>query len=102
MKLDIAIIGMACRFSGSLDYHAFRDNLSNKANSIQEITARYWDIEKYYSPDSNEPNKSISKHGGLLENIDEFDNVFFNISPREAQVMDPQQRLLLEETWHCV
>ena len=38
----------------------------------------------------------------MLDNIAQFDNQFFNISPREAQVMDPQQRLLLEETWHCI
>lgn len=99
---DIAIIGMACRFPGAKDYHQFWDNLKAGKNSIQEITPDRWDVSKYYSPDRSMPNKSISKWGGLLDQVDSFDASFFNISPREAVAMDPQQRLLLEETWRCI
>lgn len=99
---DIAIIGMACRFPGADNYHQFWYNLEHGINSIREITPDRWDTNQYYSPDINEPNKSISKWCGLIDDIDKFDNTFFNISPREAKNMDPQQRLLLEETWHCI
>jgi acyl transferase domain-containing protein len=99
---DIAIIGMACRFPGANNYNEFWKNLKNGVNSIKEIPPERWDINKYYSPDINEPNKSISKWCGLVDDIDKFDNKFFNISPREAEHMDPQQKLLLEETWHCI
>ncbi len=101
-KQDIAIIGMACRFPGAKDYHAFWNNLINGVNSIREIPPERWDISTYYSPNKNKPNRSISKWCGLLDNIDQFDHRFFSISPREAKSMDPQQRLLLEETWHCI
>ncbi|MGA1790296.1 MAG: thioester reductase domain-containing protein [bacterium] len=99
---DIAIIGMACRFPDAKDYRQFGYNLMQGINSIKEIPSSRWDINKYYSPNFDEPNKSISKWCGLIEDIDQFDNKFFNISPREANNMDPQQRLLLEETWHCI
>ncbi len=99
---EIAIIGMACRFPGAGDYNAFWDNLINGVNSIREIPPERWDISTHYSPDFDEPNKSISKWCGLLDGIDQFDHRFFSISPREAKSMDPQQRLLLEETWRCI
>jgi acyl transferase domain-containing protein len=99
---DIAIIGIACRFPDASDYLTFWKNLINNKNSISEITKDRWDIKQYYSTDPHQPNKSISKWGGLINNIDCFDAPFFNISPYEAIIMDPQQRLLLEETWHCI
>ena len=82
--------------------YQFWDNLAAGVNSVREITPDRWDINTFYSNDRNAPNKSISKWGGLLDQIDSFDAPFFHISPREAVAMDPQQRLLLEETWHCI
>jgi len=99
---DIAIIGMACRFPGADNYNEFWENLKNGVSSIKEIPPERWDINKYFSPDINEPNRSISKWCGLVDNFDRFDNEFFNISPRETELTDPQQRLLLEEAWHCM
>ena len=39
---------------------------------------------------------------GLLETADEFDPLFFNISPAEAMQMDPQQRLFLQCAWLAI
>ena len=43
--------------------------------------------EKYY------------KYGGFIPDIDKFDPLFFNISPRDAAFMDPQERLFLQSAW---
>ncbi|MBU8854956.1 SDR family NAD(P)-dependent oxidoreductase [Bacillus sp. FJAT-26377] len=102
MEDDIAVVGMACRFPDANNYNEYWNNLCKGLNSIREIPLSRWDISKYYSKEINEPHKSISKWCGLIEDIDYFDNEFFNISPREALNMDPQQRLLLEETLHCI
>ena len=99
---DIAIIGMACKFPGATNYQEFWQNLEEGINSISEIPSQRWEIENFYSPKPKEQNKSISKWGGFIEGIDQFDAQFFGISPREAQRMDPQQRLMLELTWSCL
>nr|AVI26422.1 polyketide synthase [Candidatus Entotheonella serta] len=99
---DIAVIGVGALFPGASHHDLFWENLIAGIDSIQEIPISRWDIDAYYSPDFSEPGKSISKWGGLIQGIDQFDHQFFNISPREARNMDPQQRLLLQEAWHCV
>jgi polyketide synthase PksN len=101
-KNDIAVVGMACRFPGANNYGEYWHLLLNGVNAIKEIPPSRWDVNEFYSPDIDAPNKSISKWCGLVDGIDKFDNRFFNISPREAKSMDPQQRLLLEEAWHCI
>ncbi|MDJ0713584.1 MAG: alpha/beta fold hydrolase [Prochloraceae cyanobacterium] len=99
---SIAIVGMACRFPGANNYQQFWQNLKEEINSISEIPCERWEVEKYYSSNPEEQNKSISKWGGFIEGIDQFDAKFFGISPREAQRMDPQQRLMLELSWSCL
>ncbi len=75
---------MACRFPGAKDYNQFWGNLAAGVNSVREITPDRWDVNTFYSNDRNAPNKSISKWGGLLDQIDSFDAPFFHILPREA------------------
>jgi len=40
--------------------------------------------------------------GGFLDDIDKFDPLFFNISPREAAIIDPQERMFLEVAWESI
>ncbi|MCY1022598.1 SDR family NAD(P)-dependent oxidoreductase [Pyxidicoccus sp. MSG2] len=99
---DAAVVGLACRFPSADDSAGFWRNLASGLNSVTEVPADRWDVERWYSPDIGAPNRSTSRWGAFLRGFDRFDHAFFNVSPREARGMDPQQRLLLEETWHCL
>ena len=98
----IAIIGIACRFPEANDHNQFWQNLEQGINSISEVHSQRWEVDKYYSDTPETPNKTISKWGGLIEGVDQFDAQFFGISPREATRIDPQQRIMLELSWSCI
>lgn len=99
----IAIIGIGCRFPGSLNSAGeFWNFLLRGGDAVVEIPPDRWNIRRFYDPVPGLPGKSMARHGGFLEGIDLFDPQFFGISPREAPYIDPQQRLLLETAWEAI
>ena len=101
-KDPIAIIGMGCRFPGAGSPSQFWNNLTKGVDSVTEVPDDRWAIDDLYHADPDIPGKMNTKWGGFLENIDQFDPPFFEISPKEARNMDPQQRLLLEVVWEAL
>ena len=95
----IAIIGFSGRFPGAKDMTEFWENLSLGKSTVTEIPPDRWSIDGFYDSDIHKPNRSNSKWGGFVSDIDKFDPLFFGITPLEAESMDPQQRLFLEECW---
>ena len=99
----LAIVGIGCRLPGnSNDPESFWDLLIRGESAIREVPPDRWDIQRYYHPDVAVPIKMITKWGGFVEDVDQFDASFFGISPREAQRIDPQQRWLLEVAWEAL
>jgi acyl transferase domain-containing protein len=100
---SIAIVGIGCRLpGGGNDPDSFWDFLREGNDAITEVPLNRWDLNAFYDSDPDIPNKTYSRHGAFLENIDLFDPEFFGIAPREALSMDPQQRLLLEVAWESL
>jgi polyketide synthase PksN len=95
----IAIIGLSGRYPGADTLEEFWENLKGGVDSITEIPKDRWAIEGFYAADKEELGKSYSKWGGFIKDVDKFDPLFFNISPREAEAMDPQERLFLQMVW---
>ncbi|MEO8400725.1 MAG: SDR family NAD(P)-dependent oxidoreductase [Gammaproteobacteria bacterium] len=101
-NIDIAIIGMSGRFPDANNVDEFWENLAKGVVSIREIPEDRWDVNEYYDSNPIAKNKTYCRVGAFLKDVDRFDTIFFNISPKEAEVMDPQQRLFLEETWKAI
>ena len=98
----IAIIGMSGRLPGSPDLTAFWQHLAAGHDLVSEIPGERWDWRSYDGDPFVEANKTKSRWGGFIADVDKFDAGFFKISPHEAALMDPQQRLWLETVWHCI
>lgn len=99
---DIAIIGINAYLPQSYTMQDFWENMVSGNSCITEVPKNRWDTDAFYNPNSNEAGKSHCKWGGFLENVESFDNSFFGISPKEAEVMDPQQRLFLQVVWGMI
>jgi len=99
----IAIIGMGCRFPQGADSpEAYWELLRNGINTVAQVPAERWDIDRYYDPDPDAPGQMYTRYGSFIEDVDRFDAHFFGISAREAAELDPQQRLLLEISWSAL
>jgi malonyl CoA-acyl carrier protein transacylase len=101
-SIDIAIIGISCRYPGANNWREFWENLKNGVDSVTEAPPGRWEEKNWYHPDPEHPGTSYSKYAGFLDEIDKFDPLFFKISPEEAQFVEPQQRIFLEEAYHAI
>ena len=100
--LDIAIVGLSGRYPKAKTVAEYWANLIQGVDCITEIPLERWDWRDYFDSHKGREGKSYSKWGGFLEGVDRFDPLFFNISPREAQLMDPQERLFLQCAYSAI
>ena len=96
---DIAIIGLDGRYPMARNLDEFWDNLLGGRDCITEVPGDRWNHAGLFAPDREREDKVYSKWGGFLDDVDRFEPLFFNISPREAENIDPQERLFLETAW---
>ncbi|CAH9066961.1 hypothetical protein PSECIP111854_03995 [Pseudoalteromonas sp. CIP111854] len=80
---SIAIIGMSGQFSGADNIDDFWQLLV--AEDDQAFIQKTQDIESL-----------------KIQGKNNFDSLFFGISPHEAELMHPHQRLILEQSWKCI
>ncbi|MFJ1767932.1 type I polyketide synthase [Amycolatopsis sp. NPDC088138] len=101
VREPVAIIGMAARVPGADSPEELWQLLRREGNAIAEVPANRFTVEDFYDAEPATPGRMMSRFGGFLEDIEDFDAEFFGISPREAECMDPQQRLLMEVAWEA-
>ncbi|CAK8714590.1 Phthiocerol synthesis polyketide synthase [Candidatus Electrothrix gigas] len=100
----IAIVGMACRFPGGAHtLEQFWQLLRQGQEAVTDIPPSRWPVDDYYDPAPGTPGKMYMKQAHLLQHpIEEFDPLFFGMSPVEGLHLDPRHRLLLEVTWEAL
>lgn len=86
---DIAVIGMSLLMPGAENTDELHENLAAGKDLVRKVP------ESRFKLHALDPQKQYIE-SGYLENIEMFDNKFFNISDYEAKVMSPEQRLSLE------
>jgi acyl transferase domain-containing protein/enoyl-CoA hydratase/carnithine racemase/acyl carrier protein/NAD(P)-dependent dehydrogenase (short-subunit alcohol dehydrogenase family) len=100
-RSDIAVVGISGMFPKAHNINEFWDNLIQGIDGVDELPAHYLDQENYFSA-KKQPGKTRCKWGGVIEDRDCFDPLFFSISPKEAASMNPHQRLVLQESWKAI
>ena len=98
----IAIIGLSGRYPEAVNIDAYWHNLREGRDCIVEVPRERWDWREYFSDDRSKSGQHYSKWGGFIAGVDEFDPLFFNISPKEAKYIDPQERLFLQHAWMAI
>jgi acyl transferase domain-containing protein/NAD(P)-dependent dehydrogenase (short-subunit alcohol dehydrogenase family)/acyl carrier protein len=94
---------VGCRFPGGADSaESFWRLLRSGVDATSEVPASRWNADRYHDPNPAKVGKVVTRRGGFLDEIDQFDAQFFGISPREAHSLDPQQRLLLQAAWESL
>jgi|GEM_PF-3872879 len=84
----VSIIGVSGRYAKTNDIWQLWEHLDDKQCLIDRFPQERWQNDKL--------------HGGFLEDIAQFDNLLFGVTPPEARTMDPQERQFLEVVWECL
>ncbi len=90
----VAIIGMSSIFPNAADLAHYWDVILNEVDCITRVPPSRWDVDAYYDPDPHQPDKSYSRVGGFIPDI-EFDPMEFGLPPNILEVTDVSQLLAL-------
>ena len=98
--LEVAIVGMSCRFPDAASPEQFWQNIVTGRESVRQIS----DLDLAVAGISPTVSKSGNyvRAAARLKDSDKFDAGFFGITSREARSMDPQHRIFLECTWEAL
>ncbi len=93
-QMPIAIVGIASIFPQARDLQQYWENILQEVDCITEVPPSRWNVEDYYSPDPSASDKTYSKRGGFIPDID-FNPMEFGLPPNLLEVTDISQLLSL-------
>ncbi|MGY8690648.1 MAG: beta-ketoacyl synthase N-terminal-like domain-containing protein, partial [Verrucomicrobiales bacterium] len=97
---DIGVIGMAGRFPGAPDLHAYWENLRQGIESIRDFTEEELEAAGI-GPEIYRDERYV-KRGSAFPRHGHFDAGFFEMSPMEAEHTNPHHRLFLQAAWETL
>jgi 3-oxoacyl-(acyl-carrier-protein) synthase/acyl carrier protein len=83
--LDIAVIGMSCRFAGADCLDSYWKLLASGRSAISRVPTARWGKPSHF-------------YAGLIDTITRFDPKFFLLPIEDVRAMDPQALLVLEQS----
>ena len=93
-NIPLAVVGVSALFPGSIDATGFWRDILHGKDCITDIPKTQWLIDDYYDPDPKAPDKTYSKRGGFLGELD-FDALKWGIPPHLMEATDTSQLLAL-------
>ena len=94
--LNVAIVGMACRFPGARDLSAFWENVLAGRDSIEDLPPNRGNPADFLDRDATGNDWVGSPRGGFLKEPIDFDPTPHGLSPLAVEGGDPEQFLILD------
>jgi len=98
--LEIAIIGIGCRFPDASNWREFWQNLVAGKESVRFYTDQ--ELVEMGIDENLINNPKFVKARAVLQNKDTFDASFFEYRPADAQFMNPMHRVFHECVWEAL
>jgi len=95
--LEVAIIGVSCRFPGAADWREFWENLKEGREAMQFLTDE--ELIALGVDRSRLADERYVRVKASLANKDRFDAGFFGYRPDDAAMMSPANRIFHECVW---
>jgi acyl transferase domain-containing protein/phosphopantetheinyl transferase (holo-ACP synthase) len=94
--LDIAVVGLACRFPGARTATEFWENTVAARDCIRDVPPDRWDPAVFFDPASTASDRVYCKRGGYLDAPIGFDPVAHGVMPLAVAGGEPEQFLILD------
>jgi acyl transferase domain-containing protein len=99
-SMDIALVGMACRFPGAENPGEYWRLLREGRESLTLLSEE--SLRAAGVPGSLISHPDYVRAGMHLQKMEQFDPGFFGFSPLDGKILDPQHRHFLECTWEAL
>ena len=94
IEKDIAVVGMSSLFAKTKNLDEYWKNIMEEIDCITTVPEDRWKVSDYYSADPNDADKTYSKVGGFIPDIN-FNPMEFGLPPNIIELTDSAQLLSL-------